>query len=68
MAVRFTPWSLMSRRVRHLFNEFWDSPLAVYSETTDVVFEIKHRFQSEGFGKEEEQLWRVEHMLFELYS
>ena len=41
----------------YLFKEFWDSPMAVHSEATDVVFEIKHRFQSQVFGQEERQLW-----------
>lgn len=38
--------------------ERWDSPGAVNSRTTDILFESKHRFQSALFGSDEAQAWQ----------
>lgn len=36
---------------------YWTSPGRVNSETTDALFEVKHRFQEKIFGPLEQQLW-----------
>lgn len=37
--------------------EYWDSPVAVNSNASDMLFESKHRFQSEIFGPVEATVW-----------
>lgn len=41
-----------------LFN-WWRSPLDVNSSETDRHFEIKHRYQNEVFGEDEEKGWEL---------
>jgi hypothetical protein len=37
--------------------EYWDSPVAVNSTASDMLFESKHRFQSKIFGPVEATVW-----------
>ena len=42
--------------LEHLFKA-WDSPQAVNSAQTDVLFEVKHAFQSALYGPKEKRAW-----------
>lgn len=50
--------------------EYWDSPAAVNSRASDMLFETKHRFQNEVFGPVEATVWERwnEHFLQQILA
>jgi hypothetical protein len=51
-------FNLYTDSLFEFLGERWDSPGAVNSRATDILFESKHRFQSALFGDEEAQAWQ----------
>lgn len=51
-------FNLYADSLFEFLGERWDSPGAVNSRATDILFESKHRFQSVLFGSEEAQAWQ----------